>query len=336
VKLRSGLIWVIAGIVGVFALYSGYWLYASTVIEREFAAWIEDQEAVGYEIEHNGLTVGGYPYRFSVVADNPRIRAPQTDGGWDGRLESLRANALPYDFSHWIVQLTGPVVIESGIDAASIVHLNAERATVSLVSGHNGQTSRIGAELDGFTLETMNGPAPEIRAIETLRLSGVVEDTDVLRMRLEAVGLEIGPDLLTPGVSRTFGQTAEIARFDISVTEWTALARDGDAGAWSRAGGELQIAEAELEWGPAHVTGDGDFTLDQTARPAGRLSLKITDPEALTDALTAAGLVEESEAQLLRVGAMMAPRGPDGVSMPLSIRDGGIYWSMVRIGDLEN
>jgi hypothetical protein len=331
VRMRSGLVWIIAAIVGVLALYTGYWLYACTVIEREFATWINEQEAAGYTIEHEGLHVRGYPYRFSVVAQRPHIIAPVSDGGWDARLEMLHANALPYDFTHWIVEFTGPLIVETG--DTSELHLNADRATVSLVSNSDGQTQRIGAEFDNLAVETLAGPAPDISAIETLRLSGIVEPTDTLRMRLEAIGLEASPEALAPGVSRTFGAVADVARFDISVSQWAALARDGDAGAWSRAGGELHIAEAELEWGPAHVTGDGDFTLDQSARPAGRFSVNITDPEALADALFAAGLVEESEAQILRVGAMMAPRGPNGVSMPLSVRDGGIYWSMVRIGD---
>lgn len=333
-KVRSGLLTVIGGIAAVFALYTGYWFYACTIIDREVALWIEEQEAAGYEIEHDGLHIRGYPYRFSVSAVNPRVRAPQSDGGWYARLESVRANALPYDFSHWILHFSGPLLVEGNPPAASTLEINAERASISLVSDSNGQTTRIGAELENLVVDALSGPAPDIRSIESLQLSGVVDPQDMLRMRVEAHGLEAGPDTLAPNVMRAFGPVASIARFDITVTRWASLAREGDAAAWSRAGGELQIAEGELEWGPAHVTGTGGFTLDRMARPDGRLSLNITDPDALVDALVESDLISEEAAEPLRLGAIMAPRSSNGVPLPLRVRDGGVYFGPARIGEI--
>ena len=114
-----------------------------------------------------------------------------------------------------------------------------------------------------------------------------------------------------------------------------ALARGANAFAWRDSGGALRIVESELEWGPAHITGTGDFTIDSRARPDGRLSLRITDPDALADALVEAGIVPAENQDALRLAAMMAPRGPDGVSLPLRIHEGGIYLGPVRLGSLD-
>jgi hypothetical protein len=141
--------------------------------------------------------------------------------------------------------------------------------------------------------------------------------------------------VLEADVARTFGETASMARIDLEVTQWETLARGANALAWRDAGGALRIAESELEWGPAHLTGSGDFTIDDLARPDGRLSLRITDPDRLADALVESGVVARENEQALRLAAMLAPRGPDGVSLPFRIHDGGIYLGPVRLGAID-
>lgn len=335
-KIRASYMFVIVGVISLLLLYTGYWFYARSVIEQEVAAWIEDQEAAGYEIDYADLRIVGFPYRFQISASSPDIRAPEMDGGWHARWQTLNANALPYDFSHWIVQLEGPMLIETDRAATSVLELTADGARISLVSNEDGETVRVGAELDQLVVNALSGPAPDLQSVDMLRLTGQVEEGDLLRMRLEASGLGVSSDALEPQISQAFGDHADLARLDITVTQWSALAREGDAAAWSRSEGQVQIARAELEWGPAHVTGVGDFTLDRQARPDGRLSLSIADPDALADALVRGGLIPEENEQALRLATMLAPRSEDGVSLPFRIREGGIYLGPVRLGDLED
>ena len=95
------------GILLVFALYSIYWFVASTQIRAAVDDWVSDQEAAGYVIEREALTVSGYPYRFQITFREPRITAPQSDGGWHAELAALQAHAVPYDLSHWIIRVDG-------------------------------------------------------------------------------------------------------------------------------------------------------------------------------------------------------------------------------------
>jgi hypothetical protein len=64
--------------------------------------------------------------------------------------------------------------------------------------------------------------------------------------------------------------------------------------------------------------------------------LRVTDPDTLAEALVEAGLIPEQNREALRVAAMMAPRGPEGVSLPFRIRDGGVYLGPARLGGLED
>tara|TARA_R110000868_G_scaffold277963_1_gene537750 strand:- start:6870 stop:7874 length:1005 start_codon:yes stop_codon:yes gene_type:complete len=322
------------GVIAFLVLYTVYWMYSKSVIEREVTSWIDRQEAAGYLIEQDRIRVTGFPYRFQVELTAPHIHAPEGDGGWDARMDMVKAHALFYDFSHWIIEFDGPVTLQPG-DGDAVV-LEADLALVSLVSDRDGITTRIGAEFDALHVSAPRGTQPSLQSVDKLLLSGTVNDEDALRIRVEATGVTAMDTAFTPEVLNAFGRTAEMIRFDLTVTQWSSLASDADASAWTRAGGQFQIAESALAWGAAQISGTGDLTLDAMARPDGRISLHITDPDALADALVTARLVPAENEQALRLAAMMAPRGPDGVALPLRIRDGGVYLGPVRLGDIDS
>lgn len=287
--MRTRLLWPIGGIVLLFVLYSAYWLFASMQIRQGVRDWIADKERAGYEIEHAGLHVGGYPYRFAIRLDRPHFRAPESDGGWDARLERLTANAMPHDVSHWIIAFGGPLVLEDYTGEGSLIEVTATDARISVVYNTGGQTERVGAEFRDLLVTTQAGPPPDIRSIDELLMAGAIDEDDGLVMRLALTGVRAAPGVLESDIERAFGDTASSARVELEVTHWSALAEGANAIAWRDAGGTLAISDAELEWGPAHITGTGDFTIDALARPDGRLSLHITDPDALADALVEAG-----------------------------------------------
>ncbi len=333
--LRSKLLWPILAIVLVLVAYSAYWVIASQQLRKGVDAWIADQESAGYMIEHDGVRIGGYPYRFQIRVINSRIQAPESDGGWLARFTDVRANAMPHDFAHWIVSFSGPLLLENHSGQGSAIEVNASDARVSLVYDRAGNTERVGAEIRDFVITTHAGDAPDIQAVDAILLNGLVEEDDRLRLRLMMNGVTASPGVLDSGIEREFGDTVAMARIDLEVSQWSALARGANAFAWREADGMLHIADSELEWGPAHITGSGEFTLDDQARPDGRLSLRITDPDALADALVESGIVPEENEQALRLAAMLAPRGPDGVSLPFRIHDGGIYLGPVRLGGID-
>lgn len=333
---RLRLLLPIGGILLVFALYSIYWFFASTQIRAAVEDWVSDQEAAGYVIEREALTVSGYPYRFQITFREPHITAPQSDGGWHAELASLQAHAVPYDLSHWIVRFGGPAFIDDLNGPGSQLELGASDARVSLVYNEAGETERVGAELIDFTVLTRAGDAPDIQSVGALYLNGIVEADNTLHVRVMAESIVAAPGVLSADIQRAFGDTLDMVRMEFSVTQWASLARNADALSWSQADGRLDITDAGLQWGPADLTAVGEFTVDDYARPDGRLSLRVTDPDTLSEALVEAGLIPEQNREALRVAAMMAPRGPEGVSLPFRIRDGGVYLGPARLGGVPD
>ncbi len=327
--MRFGLIF--GGFFVLLAGYTGYWFFAAHRVEQELQVWIADQESNGYAIEYSDLDVRGFPYRFQINVDDPRIRAPVSDGGWFAHLDAVQANALPYDFSLWIVSFGGPLVVEG----ERTLRIDADEALFSRKSNSDGETIRVGAEVSGLVIEAITGDAPQINQIDNLLMSGLVGDDNAMRVRVEASGLHAADDRIAESMRSAFGDTGELARLAVEITQWRSLAREGDAGVWSRAGGEVRVEEAEFNWGPAHLTGEGQLTLDEAAQPDGRLSVRVANPDALADALLEGGLIEEENEQALRLAVMLAPRSEEGVSLPFSINARGIYFGPVRITSFD-
>ena len=323
------------GIIFVLAVYSVYWIYMSQQIQRAVTDWVALQEADGYVIERESLRVSGFPYRFKVAAREARIEVPVSEGGWNADLAGISATALPYDLSHWIVEFAGPVRLDGFTAPDSEIELRADDARISLVYNRYGETERIGADLAAFEVVTLGGTPPAIRSIDRLLFNSVVQEDNRLHLRASVTGVAIAEGALDTRLLSAFGNTAETARLDLVVTQWVSLARGADALAWSAAGGEMEIVEAELQWGPAHVNGTGEITLDRLARPDGRLSLRIIDPDALADALVEGGLIPRENEQALRMAAMMAPRGPEGISLPFRIHESNLYLGPVRLGRIN-
>jgi len=317
------------------AVYGGYWLWMSGEIRKTAEDWIAARESEGYIISLDQVSVGGFPFRFTVTARNPEIIAPAEDGGWRVAMPRLSATALPYNLSHWIVAFESPAEIDlltSDTDGALLA--TAENARVSLASGRAG-TTRAGAELEGFRLIRRESGEVLVEALEELVLATEVEAEDQLRIRLEIRGLELGPDQLDARTSSAFGRRIELFRTDTTLTEWSALASDANLASWSAVGGRAEIAMAELRWGAATLGGEGSVGVDGLLRPEGRLSVIVEEPDSLVSALVSGGVVAASDGEALRLALMMAPRRDEGVSLPFRFQQGGIFLGPVRIGDAQ-
>lgn len=333
-RLRLGLVLPFAGLALLVIGHAAYWVVAAGGIEERAHAWIAAQEAAGYEITHDGLSVGGYPFRFSLRAAAPVITAPVREGGWRAELDQLAATAQFYNLDHWIVTLDGPARLSADGAAGPVVYvLDADAARVSLARA-SGATTRVGGDLDGFRLRVETGPDPVMEAADEVRLSGFIDADDRFSFAVEARGVTIADTAMAPDVRAEFGAVAELARMAGALTDWSVLARAGDPFAWTAAGGRVEVAAAQLVWGPADLNGSGDITLDRELRPSGRLSLIVTDPDTLITALVDAGLVHDEQGEALRLFALMAPRRDTGIALPFRMQDGGLFLGPARIGDI--
>lgn len=329
---RLSLLIPFGALLAVIAIHAVYWLLVSGQIRSQADAWIAEQEAAGYVITHEGLSVGGYPFRFSLRAAAPAIAAPEAEGGWSAEAARLAATAQFFDLNHWILTPAGDVALEAVTEGGPARWVAGfETARLSL-SGAGGVTTRIGATMTSLTLAAEAGPTPAVEAIGALNLSGSLSEDDIFALRIQADQLRLAENQLDESLEAAFGREAELWRMEAAVTQFDALARAGDPAEWRRAGGVLDVTRAQLIWGAADVSGAGQIALDADLLPAGRLSVVVTDPETLIDALVAAGLVHEEQGDALSLAALMAPRRESGIALPFRLQDGAVFLGPARLG----
>lgn len=316
----------------VVLIHGVFWTIVSGQIRNQAQAWIADQEAAGYVIAHEGLSVDGYPFRFSLRVESPDIAAPDSEGGWRVQAERLAATAQIYDLNHWILTPDGAVSLQALTEDGPARWTAAYDAARLSVAGSGGVTTRIGASVAGLALQAETGPTPAVEAIGALNLTGFFAEGDAFTVRVQADALRLAEGVLDPALQAAFGPEVELWRAEANITEFEALVRGGDPAEWRRAGGALDIIRAQLVWGAADITGSGQLALDADLLPAGRLSVVVTDPETLIQALVAAGLVHNEQGDALSLATLMAPRREGGIALPFRLQGGGVFLGPARLG----
>lgn len=313
-------------------IHGVYWVFVSGQIRAGAEGWIEDQRQAGYTIAYEDLGVGGYPFRFTLRVEQPRIQAPARDGGWSVDLERLAGSAQFYSLNHWILTPGGPAHVEVPDGGEPLrLRLEAESARLSVRSA-GGATTRLGASVTALDIVSESGPRPSIQRIDQLDVSGLVTDEDALLAALMGEGIVIAEGELDSEISGTFGETINKVQLNASMTAFSALIQGGSPASWRGAGGTIHIEGAGLVWGPADLFGDGELTLDDELMVEGRLSVGVIDPETLITALVDGAMVEENQGEALRLAALMAPRTEGRITLSLHLRNGGVYFGPARLG----
>lgn len=320
----------ILAILFVLGLYSAYWVYARAQIVEYVEDWETAQIEAGFSIEHSDVRVGGFPYRFSISADDVVMHAPQSEGGWVIELDSFQANAMPYDFSHWIISLGENLRFERDGRGLSLM---AENARFS-VSGSNGVTQRIGAEISNLTVESIGNSTASVSSVGNLRLSAATSESGEMAIRTQVDDIALVGQAIDPILAESFGDHIAQLQADFVITQWAVLAANADLSSWSISDGIFSLREFHIGWGRLILTAEGEMSLDEALRPSGRISLSLLDPEAIVDAMIESGAISQENSGALRLVAQSAPRGENGTSIPLSFRNGGVFFGPVRLGQV--
>lgn len=69
--------------------------------------WLEDQRAMGFEIEYSDRRVEGFPLNFELVFDDPVVTIPGGNAKWEG--EQLRLHSRVWDFYPMLLNKWGKV-----------------------------------------------------------------------------------------------------------------------------------------------------------------------------------------------------------------------------------
>lgn len=322
---RRGLFVLVFMIIILAGAYTGYWFYMANQLKTGVIDWIDDQRALGYQMQHDSLKMTGFPYRFHLVVEKPAVTTP--DGAWVWQGEQLDLVMQTYNFQHVIGYSPGSHIIQTAngeIINAEAVSLQASfrwnsesLQRVSIVSeGVNATASGEPYTLAGFHLHLR--PMPErpdniqIKAgFEQLSLPEPIADAEWL-------GTDIGP--ISAPIEIINGVPLMNASGDIKN-----LVRQFEP--------QLVSPLTELSWGPAIVKLKSEgLALDEAYRPAGKVELRVEDISKLKEALEDA---DKMNPQLNTVLSTVESMTGETAFIPITLKDGKAKHIFLELGEVS-
>ena len=313
-----------------FALWSGYWLWASDEAQIQVKAARADLARQGLVIACSSESHGGYPFRLSFTCNT--MRADGRDGT-HATAAAIQVLAQAWNPRHLIVLVHGPssLTLRSG----EVWNFSHDAAAVSLVLRRAGLRASL-------LVENLLAEGPGNRTLAAKRLNlhirmpdesleGETADPPSADAVVEASGL----DLVVPGHRPL---RIDALRTDAVATALSLPLPDTlpeAARAAATAGSELRLTRLDATAEGVDVEAAGSLRIEPTGLPAGRISMRFNDVKLLFSRLAERGLMtpKAADGTAVVVGLISAAGRTKTMSGPVDLvfKDGSIFWGPFRL-----
>lgn len=290
------------------------------------------------------FAVGGFPFAFSVSADGLSLKWPR---GFGVAAQHVTVAAHPWSLLQFNVVATHGFSLDlpAGTERPAYA-LAGETLRGSTTFGDGDLPRDLKVTADSISVAEASTPSnsgderPEI-VVATLELSGSrperppATDTDiglafdVHAMSLSAASLEGHP----------LGSTiADVALKAQIMGSFPAMPDAKGLKTWRDAGGNIEITDLGLRWGPLAMSAKGTLALDAQMQPEGAFTAHMTGWDKTIDALTAAGWIKLGPASMakLALGVVSQPdaNGQAAADVPVTIQSRRISVGPLKLGSV--
>ena len=324
--MRAILILLSLAVVATLA-WGSYWFIGARGLDRAVSSMLASNE----QVEAQGHRVRGFPNRFDLTIDSPRLSTPALS--WQAPF--VQVFALSYRPHHVITVFPDD---QSFRIAGTTLSLHSEDARASLV-----MEPGLSLPLERLVLV--------IEALEA-RLEGQIHRAEALRLGTEAITPEHHE--FTAQIETAFPDAALMnaldpgahwpRRFDVlRVAGEARFERPLDRASLSHgmpALADLVITGVRVIWteddGQTDIAAQVALNTDAQGRLDGEITLDIRNWRALMRRAAAADLMPAEHAMLIEMalGSMVDPDDPDRLRAPVVVRNGDIMLGPVILGSL--
>jgi len=322
--------------------YSGWWWVASNVITGRIDQFIAGEQAKGAKIAPTRVSVGGYPFAFTVKLKDVSLAWP---GGFGFSSQNLRLRLLPWSLHRFGVTATGgfEVALPAGTTRPPMV-FDGETLRGHASFGKTAMPLSLDLTADtvsGSSATAENAPPNRELTVTTVEFDGTrptvepTADTDIaydLSLKLMGVSAQVLE-------GNPLGAKIEQAALHVQLLGKPPATWD-EAGlnAWREVGGTVNLNTLALQWGQLSLSADGTLALDKEMQPEGAFTAHLTGYEQAIDSLAAAGWLKLGSASIAKLALGIASHpGPDGkpsVNTPLSIQNRRISAGAIKLGQM--
>jgi len=321
---------LIALVLGVAGLWSGYWFIGSTAKHQVISAWLEARRADGWTADYSDFKVVGFPNRFDSRFTDLHLRDPRSGIEWTA--PEFDILALSYKPNHIIA--VWPPVQRLGFPLES-VNVQSSRMVASVVFEPDTKLA-----VDRTSLETadlvLQGSAGWQTSIGSLSLStrqhpdlafahDVVFDAKTLRPTAKLLQT-LDPAGTLPTLVDTLYLDMQLG-FD---APWDRIAVEQGAPLVTK----IEINRLAIGWGNLGLGGKGVLRVSADGRISGVLAVELQNWPAVIDLFASSGAISASVAATIKSGlglfASEQQTGP--LATTLTLDDGFMKFGPIPIG----
>lgn len=326
-RLRGG--GVAASLLALVVLgYIGLWGIIALELRSDVLDWISARQAEGYRIAHSNLAIGGFPRVARVTVMKPVIAAP--DGralGWSWAGDQAAVETDPLHPDAVVLRLAGEESVAINIDGKLRTYRGgAEELTLRLAGGASPPSTSLVAKNLAMAAEEP-GDVVEVERLSArgsvVKPSAAKQPTQAYGVTIDATGIQLPGQLNLPlGEALTHLSTDVVVRGALAPRSNLPDALT----AWRDRGGEMELSQLSVRYGPLLLEGSGTAALDADLQPVGTLMARIQGFQQTVSALAGRGLIDETTAARAKVALAILSRpgadgGPTTLSVPLSLHD---------------
>ncbi|MDP2084262.1 MAG: DUF2125 domain-containing protein [Gemmobacter sp.] len=304
-----------------FAGWSGWWWVASGAARTGAETTLATMQAQGWQVDHDGLSVAGYPNRIDLTANAPRLDSP--DGRWGWSAAFAQVFALSYKPWHLIAVFPPEQTLRTPVGPWALWS-DSLRSSLVLVPGSDLALDRF--QLSGEALRLGGGVATGADSLSFATRPAVGEAL-AHDVGLDIRNIHVDPRLtatLPPGL---LPDRAAVVRLDAVAGFNRPLDRHALTTPPRLTG--VTVREARAEWGAIRLHLSGRLAPDAAGFAEGQLDLRLEGAQTALELAVATGLIApNARGTWAAMLASVAP-GATPVTLPLRLSRG-----MVSLGPL--
>jgi len=290
-----------------------YWMAGQ--IQQGLDAWAAQRRAQGWQVEYGPPQRGGWPWAASLRL--PGFGLATGSMAWQAEAVTLSVSPQALNLLHWSAEGAQQLALAGPSMPLRTASLEGE----VLLNGQAPPTAG-SVRAESAELQTSIGPI----LLPTAQLGFDAPAGQPLGLTLRIRGLTLPDNLLPP--SPAFGPRIDDLTLDAAISG--PLDTPGPlprrVASWRDAGGRVEVKGMTLRWGPTAVSAAASLALDDALQPSGAGTVRVANPTATLDALTASGAIPtRTAATVRRVLPLLTRLDPGGgspvIELPVAVQD---------------
>ncbi len=308
--------------------WSVFWFQAAGEASTRVATWAAQQRADGLVAEYGTVEVGGFPLRWRVRIESPRM-AGAGSTQWEWRGSTIVLDLRPWAMRDVLILLPGEHQLTAGNgESRRVLVVAARRPEGQVQLDAEGKLARLALDLG--EIELSEPPATGKSRIARAQIELAPHRGPEATYRTDTLDSMIRIEELVLASPPRTGLGARVVRAELD-TSFKGRLPPGplakSVAAWRDDGGTIEVNRLALLWGPLDLDGSGTLALDPANRPLGAFTARVRGYAETVDAFAGAGLVRPRDAAGVKLALnLFAKQGENGkpneLVVPLTAQDG--------------